>query len=90
MSAIENFEDDELGPEAQAGQAGDIQQLENVADVSSESVEELVEEGNGLEANFVQGVEDAQDPDVAEVTTRQVPEDDIPAEYINDSHNDAG
>ncbi len=90
MSAIDNFEDDELSPEAQAGQAGDIQQLENVADVSSESVEELVEEGNSLEANFVQGVEDAQDPDVSEVRTRQVPEDDIPAEYINDSHNDAG
>ena len=90
MSAIDNFEDDELSPAAQAGQAGDIQQLENVADVSSESVEELVEEGNGLEANFVQGVEDAQDPDVSEVITRQVPEDDIPAEYINDSHNDAG
>jgi hypothetical protein len=50
----------------------------------------LVEEGNGLEANVVQGVEDAQDPDVSEVITRQVPEDDIPAEYINDSHNDAG
>ncbi len=90
MSAIDNFEHDELSPEAQAGQAGDIQQLESVADVTSESVEELVEEGNGLEANIVQGVEDAQDPDVSEVIMRQVPEDDIPAEYLNDSHNDAG
>ena len=89
MSETDNFEHDELGPES-AGQAGDIQQLENVADVSSESVEELVEEGNGLEANIVQGVEDAQDPDVSEVITRQVPEDDIPEEYLNDSHNDAG
>jgi hypothetical protein len=30
----------------------------------------------------VQGVEDAND--VSEVTTRQVPEDDVPAEYLND------
>ena len=89
MLETDNFGHDELSPEA-AGQAGDIQQLENVADVSSESVEELVEEGNGLEANIVQGVEDARDPDVSEVITRQVPEDDIPAEYLNDSHNDAG
>jgi hypothetical protein len=26
----------------------------------------------------------ANDPDVSEVTTRQVPEDDVPAEYLND------
>ena len=35
---------DELGP-ASAGQSGDLQQLSDVADADSESVEELVEEG---------------------------------------------
>jgi len=31
------------------------------------------------------GVENAQDPDVSEVTTRQVPEGDVPEEYRNDN-----
>ena len=35
---------DEVGP-ASAGQSGDLQQLSDVADADSESVEELVEEG---------------------------------------------
>jgi len=32
----------------------------------------------------VSGVEDAADPDVAEVTTHEVPEDDVPLEYLDD------
>jgi hypothetical protein len=40
---------DELGPDA-AGQSGDIQQLPDAADANSESVEELVEEGNVFDA----------------------------------------
>lgn len=74
---------DELGPNS-AGQSGDTQQVSNIADADSESVEELVEEGNAFEADAVQGVEDAKDADVSEVTTREVPEDDVPAEYLND------
>ncbi len=74
---------DELGPSS-AGQSGDLQQLSDVADADSESVEELVEEGNAFEAEAVQGVEEAAPPDVSEVTTREVPEDDVPAEYLND------
>jgi hypothetical protein len=88
MQGRSSFEDDELGPDA--GLAGDTQQLANVADVASESVAELVEEGNGFEANAVQGVEDAQDPDVSEVRTRQVPEDDVPAEYLDNDDNHVG
>jgi hypothetical protein len=72
---------DELGP-ASAGQSGDIQQLSDAAEADSESVEELAEEGNAFEADAVQGVEDAKPPDVSEVTTREVPEDDVPAEYL--------
>jgi len=67
-----------------AGQAGDNQQISNNADSNSESVEELLEEGNSFEADAVQGVEDANDPDVSEVITRQVPEDDVPPEYLDE------
>ncbi len=67
-----------------AGQSGDIQQLSDVAGADSESVEELAEEGNAFEAGVIDGVQNAKDPDVAEVTTRQVPEDDVPGEYLND------
>ena len=74
---------EELGPNP-AGQSGDIQQMPDVADADSESVEELAEEGNAFEANVVFGVENAKDADVSEVTTREVPEDDVPAEYLSD------
>ena len=77
---------DELGPDS-AGQSGDIQQLSNRADADSESVEELLEEGNTFEAEAVAGVENAKDADVSEVTTHEVPEDDVPEEYLdNDEH----
>ena len=74
---------EELGPNS-AGQSGDIQQMPDVADADSESVEELAEEGNAFEANAVFGVENAKDADVSEVTTREVPEDDVPAEYLSE------
>lgn len=77
---------DELGP-ASAGQSGDIQQMSDVADADSESVEELAEEGNAFEADAVEGVEEAKTPDVSEVTTHEIPEDDVPGEYLdNDEH----
>ena len=72
-----------------AGQSGDTQQLPNTAEADSESVEELAEEGNAFEAEAIEGVENAKDPDVSEVTTREVPEDDVPPEYLNDQDNDA-
>ncbi len=50
-------------------------------DVDSESVEELIDEGQSYEAAAISGVEDALDPDQSEVTTKQVPEDDVPDEY---------
>ena len=64
-----------------AGQCGDTQGLSDVAEAGSESVVELVEEGQSFEAEAIEGVEDAPDADVAEVHTKQVPEDDVPAEY---------
>ena len=70
-----------LGPDS-GGQSGDTQGLSDVAEAGTESVEELVEEGQSFEAEAISGVEDAPDPDVAEVHTREVPEDDVPAEYL--------
>ncbi len=66
-----------------AGQSGDVQGLSNIAEADSESVEELTEEGQAFEAGVISGVEDAPDPDVSEVWTREVPEDDVPAEYLD-------
>ena len=83
MNRRKTRKDDELGPNS-AGQSGDIQQLQSIAEADSQSVEDLTEEGNVFEAQAVEGVEDAKDPDVSEVTTRQVPEDDVPAEYLSD------
>ncbi len=70
-----------LGP-GSAGQSGDTQGLSDVAEAGAESVEELLEEGQSFEAEVTGGVEDAPDADVAEVHTKQVPEDDVPSEYL--------
>ena len=64
-----------------AGQSGDTQGLSNAEEADSESVEELVEEGQNFEAGVVAGVEDA-DASQGEVRTRQVLEDDVPLEYL--------
>jgi len=66
-----------------AGQAGSLQGLSDLADAASESVDELIEEGNSLEAGIVAGVEDAPDADEGEIRTREVPEDDVPDEYLD-------
>jgi hypothetical protein len=63
------------------GQAGDLQGLSNLAGANSESVDELLEEGNTFEAEVVKGVQDADEADEAEVHTHEVPEDDVPGEY---------
>jgi hypothetical protein len=73
---------DARGPADSGGQSGDTQGLSDVAQAGSESVEELLEEGQSFEAEAIGGVQDAPDPDVAEVRTRQFPEDDAPSEYL--------
>jgi len=65
-------------------QAGDLQGLKDAPEGDSESVRELLEEGQAFEAEAVDGVENAPDPDVAEVRTREVLEDDVPPEYLTD------
>jgi hypothetical protein len=62
-------------------QSGDLQGLSNVQRADSESVDELLEEGNAFEADAVKGVEDAGDADEGEVRTHEVPQDDVPGEY---------
>jgi hypothetical protein len=63
------------------GQSGDLQGLSNVQGADSESVDELLGEGNAFEADVVKGVEDAGDADEGEVRTHEVPQDDVPGEY---------
>ena len=65
-----------------AGQSGDTQGLSDVEQAGSESVEELVEEGQAFEAQVISGVEDAPDADASEVRTKQAPEEDVPEEYL--------
>jgi len=65
-------------------QSGDLQGLSNVEAADSESVQELLEEGNAFEAEVVKGVEDAGDRSgTGEVRTHEVPEDDVPGEYLD-------
>jgi len=66
------------------GESGDLQGLSNVESADSESVDELLEEGNAFEADAVKGVEDAGDFDEREVHTHEVPEDDVPQEYLDE------
>jgi hypothetical protein len=64
-------------------QSGDLEGLSRVEEADSESVDELVEEGNAFEADAVEGVEDAGDEAEREVHTHEVPEDDVPEEYLD-------
>jgi hypothetical protein len=66
------------------GQSGDTQGLSRRSYDDSESVEELLEEGQYMEAEAVSGVENARDADQGEVRTRQFSEDDVPEEYQNE------
>lgn len=77
---------DETGSDS-AGQSGDIQQIHDRAGADSESVEELVEEGNAFEAGIVQGVEDAGDDDAGEVHVHEILEDDVPEEYLENDRD---
>lgn len=72
------------GARSASQQSGDLQGLSNVAGPDSESVDELLEEGNAFEADVVSGVESADDAEGREVHTHEVPEDDVPEEYLDE------
>src|ERR1044071_485021 len=65
-------------------QSGDLQGISDRESADSESVDELLEEGNTFEAGVISGVEEADDDETAEVHTHQVPEDDVPEEYLDE------
>ena len=75
------YEPNGLGARS-GGQSGDLQGLSGIAGADSESVDELIEEGNAFEAEIVKGVQDVPDADEDEVRTHEVPEDDVPEEYL--------
>ena len=71
-------------PGAPSGrQSGDLQGLSTHQGADSESVTELLEEGNPFEAGVVSGVE-AAESDESEVRTHEVPQDDVPSEYLDE------
>src|ERR1700747_882511 len=63
--------------------SADLQGLSNVECADSESVDELLEEGNAFEAEVVKGVEDAEDAEEVEVRTHAAPQNDVPEEYLD-------
>ena len=66
---------------AAGGQSGDTEGISRDENDDSESVEELLEEGQSYEAEAVSGVENARDADQGEVRTHEIPQDDVPDEY---------
>jgi hypothetical protein len=78
-----SFSPETAGP-GSGGQSGDLQGLSNLERADSESVDELIEEGNAFEAGVVSGVEEAGKRSAKEVHTREVPEDDVPGEYLDE------
>ena len=83
----QNVETVQIKPRALRARAGagggDFGGVSTVESVDSESADELLEEGQAFEAGIVSGVEDAPDADHGPVKTREVPEDDVPEEYLD-------
>ena len=76
-----NLEPKGLGSKS-GGQSGALQGLSDIESADSESVDELLEEGNAFEAEVVKGVEDAPDADKGAVRTHQRPqEEDLPEDF---------
>lgn len=69
---------------AHSPQPEDLQGLSRAEQADSESVDELAGEGNVFEAGAVAGVEEADSADEKGVHTREVPEDDVPKEYLDE------
>ena len=64
--------------------AGDAEGLPDSAEASSESVAELLEEGQSFEASILNAIENAPPAEDGPIKIREVPEDDVPAEYLED------
>jgi hypothetical protein len=84
--SVETINLDPKGLDSKSGgQSGALQGLSDVESASSESVDELLEEGNAFEAEIVKGVEDAPDPDQGEVRTHQRPQEEDLAEDFREN-----
>jgi hypothetical protein len=71
--------EEEASPRVHKGDlAGDIQGLSTEELYDSESVSELIEEGQDLEAELIEGIEEAPDPDQDEVRVHKAPQKNIP------------
>jgi hypothetical protein len=71
--------DEEASPGVHKGDlAGDLQGLSTAELFDSESVSELSEEGQDLEAELIEGIEEAPDPDQGEVQVHKAPRRRIP------------
>jgi len=75
--------DDEAPDPALGVLSGDTMGLSRNELAASESVEELADEGQAFEAGIVDAVENAPDADRGPIRTREVPQDDVPEEYID-------
>jgi hypothetical protein len=62
--------------------SGDLQGISTEKLSDSESVSELIEEGQDLEAELIEGIEEAPDPDQGEVRVHKAPQTDVP-DYKN-------
>lgn len=71
------------GTRTPARQSEDFEGVSRAEQADSESVDELVEEGNLFEAGAVTGVQEADGADEREVHTHELPEDDVPEEYLD-------
>ncbi len=87
-AALEGGGDNSAAGPDSAGQSGDVEGLSDEAEATSDSVEDLVESGQYYEAEVVEGIENAPDADVAEVTTHErpatenenIPDEELPGE----------
>src|SRR2546430_4521763 len=70
--------------ERSGGQSGDLQGLSNIEGADSESVAELMEEGNAFEADAVAGGGQAGGTDPKEIRTPEGPPGDVSREYLGE------
>ena len=80
---LETAAESDVEPSDEGGQSGDEEGLSDVPLASSESVEELADEGQAFEAEVVDGVENAPLADEAELTIHErleTPNENVPDE----------
>lgn len=64
--------------------SGDLEGLLRTSEADSESVDELVEEGNAVEAGALAGVEEADNANEKQAPTHEIPKDDVSKEYLDE------